>query len=277
MKKKSLLFTIAIGMTYLAISSHSAGPGATGNNRTGAGGSTPNCAGSGCHSANTTSTIVNFILNDTLTGTNINVSGGKYVPGRSYKVTINGFNTASSSRHFGFQAAVTDKASINTGTLLIYDTANTVIRTSPVLVEHKKVITAGSASTMNGVFYWKAPVKGTGSVRFYGTFMVVDSNNATSNDLANNAFRDVDEDLTASINEISASIATSIYPNPCSNVLHIETKANTTFEAQIFGLGGKKILSSKESTIDVSSLNPGFYFLNMSNENGVQTIPFVKQ
>ena len=78
----------------------------------------------------------------------------------------------------------------------------------------------------------------------------------------------IDPSCTASIDEESISNI-YIYPNPVSNILNI--KGNTgELSIIIYNILGKQIMSSKIiNSIDVSSLNTGIYFIELSN--GQQT------
>ena len=91
------------------------------------------------------------------------------------------------------------------------------------------------------------------------------------------------EDCTAGLND--NKVATySIHPNPTKNELFI-TAQNTTenLKIKIFNLEGKLLSNqtlevANQTSIDVSSLTSGIYFLNIEDENGNTTIKkFIKQ
>jgi len=69
----------------------------------------------------------------------------------------------------------------------------------------------------------------------------------------------------------------SVYPNPTSNNLHITLKENTSQNAQIIDLTGRVQMNFKvedaESTIDISNINIGVYFIKI----GTETIKFIKK
>lgn len=62
-----------------------------------------------------------------------------------------------------------------------------------------------------------------------------------------------------------------IFPNPCQNILRIKSHKNTTGILRIYSLSGvlKKeiIINARLTTIDVSILNTGIYFLRMNHED----------
>jgi hypothetical protein len=72
-----------------------------------------------------------------------------------------------------------------------------------------------------------------------------------------------------------------LYPNPTSELLHIETKINEVFKISVFNQLGQEVVKKTElnenKSIDVSNLSKGLYFLNIDSEDGnTQTIKFIK-
>jgi len=59
-----------------------------------------------------------------------------------------------------------------------------------------------------------------------------------------------------------------IYPNPASRSVNVAHKVNEVVE--IFSVGGKLLLSTQNSTIDISGLKRGSYFVRVSNKRGVE-------
>ena len=92
----------------------------------------------------------------------------------------------------------------------------------------------------------------------------------------------VNYNLPTSIDVVS-NTATSlfkIYPNPTSNMLNIDYGQNKFEKANIFDLTGKLMISvsGSLSTINISELPKGIYFINLINENKmIFTKKFVKQ
>ncbi len=64
----------------------------------------------------------------------------------------------------------------------------------------------------------------------------------------------------------------TIYPNPATNELHIETSVNEKFDVQLFDVTGKKvmenILFTNTTNINTSSLYQGMYFVRISDADG---------
>jgi len=61
----------------------------------------------------------------------------------------------------------------------------------------------------------------------------------------------------------------SVYPNPASSVINIGVSKNA-FDIQntsIYSITGQKVLESTQSAIDISSLAPGMYIINVKADN----------
>ena len=75
-------------------------------------------------------------------------------------------------------------------------------------------------------------------------------------------------------------IELSIYPNPTSNLLHIEASQTDVSTVEIFDVQGKRVMQvspANLSEIDVSQLTNGMYFLKVSTSDGELTRKFVKK
>lgn len=82
---------------------------------------------------------------------------------------------------------------------------------------------------------------------------------------------------STSVNKIKEASLVSIYPNPASDVLNISTDKN--IEAfKIVDLKGAVLLEGgKVSSINISTLNAGTYFIEFTLQNGKETVSFIKQ
>lgn len=74
---------------------------------------------------------------------------------------------------------------------------------------------------------------------------------------------------------------TSIYPNPCKDVLFLEKSKNSQLTITISDLSGlllyKTILSSAKSNVDVSNLKKGMYILKAEDSFSSSSYLFIKQ
>jgi hypothetical protein len=77
---------------------------------------------------------------------------------------------------------------------------------------------------------------------------------------------------TVSVNDISVSTKTNIYPNPASETLNIDNHMGGD-KILIFDNFGRKVMESEirglHSKILVSSLNDGLYHLQIFNQSGL--------
>jgi ELWxxDGT repeat protein len=86
---------------------------------------------------------------------------------------------------------------------------------------------------------------------------------------------------TLSNDEFESKNTVTIYPNPVSSILTIETVFSGNYQLKIFNQLGQIVLDEFGNTspnlLDVSNLSKGLYFLNIASENGnSQTIKFIK-
>jgi len=79
-------------------------------------------------------------------------------------------------------------------------------------------------------------------------------------------------------NDIPQSIR--IYPNPCSDIVHIDLKYDNSFSnvITIRDLTGRTILSPETNTneLDISALPPGIYFMNIRRDEITYNTRFCK-
>lgn len=77
------------------------------------------------------------------------------------------------------------------------------------------------------------------------------------------------------INETRTNMA-SIYPNPVSGVLNIQTEEMIN-SVCVFSLSGQLLLKSNDKQVIVEDLVNGIYLITITTENGVTTHRFVKE
>ncbi|MDI1315890.1 T9SS type A sorting domain-containing protein [Flavobacterium sp.] len=84
---------------------------------------------------------------------------------------------------------------------------------------------------------------------------------------------------TLDINENSSKASVVVYPNPTTNYLSIENKNNLELSYEITDTNGKILqndILNRNSHIDVSQLQAGFYFITIRNEFEKTTYKFIK-
>lgn len=282
MNKKILLFSATLGIAYLGFTSYSAGPSAGGLGNVSGSAGVANCSGGSCHPAGSAAKtkasltgIVSLFSNASATAP---VVGG-YVPGTKYWVKLTAENTTPLLK-FGFQASCVSGTTtkVNAGTLAAMPGSNTAVKTGAInVIEHTKALDATSFQYVS-IFEWTAPPAGTGDVTFYVMVNAVNGNGTTSGDEPGVGMTKTFYEKTTSIGEIKNNIASKIYPNPCTNVLSIESASNDKFMATVYDLNGRQVIApSHENNLDVSALAAGVYLLRLNTEDGQQSATFVKQ
>jgi len=124
-------------------------------------------------------------------------------------------------------------------------------------------------------------INNTGSIYVTGSF---DSNSITFDSVAlsNVGYGDVflaKLGIGTGINELSNSLYISIFPNPSTNEITIETPEKATIE--ILNIEGQILktitTAEKQTTIDVSNLSGGVYIIKAKTERGVAVKKFIKE
>ncbi|MDP2422935.1 MAG: T9SS type A sorting domain-containing protein [Bacteroidales bacterium] len=96
-----------------------------------------------------------------------------------------------------------------------------------------------------------------------------------SNDMANPTVPvTVMLSVMVGVNELGENNAVMIYPNPAKDYMHIQANHNL-YDIRLFNLLGQQVvsyrLSDQSSTINISSLVPGMYLLQINTEAGMVT------
>ena len=83
------------------------------------------------------------------------------------------------------------------------------------------------------------------------------------------------------INTVPDNSIVSVYPNPVKDMLYISLKNAGTYNINVKSINGQILVNSsieRSAGIDVSSLAPGMYFLQVFNEKGDnQNIKFIRK
>lgn len=75
------------------------------------------------------------------------------------------------------------------------------------------------------------------------------------------------------------AIGATVYPNPTSGVIKIDTDVEQT-QVQIFNMLGQEVVSTIETgnfSVDITDQKAGIYFVTIKNENGTATSKIVKK
>ena len=70
---------------------------------------------------------------------------------------------------------------------------------------------------------------------------------------------------TASVDDLTAN-SVKMYPNPAKGVVNFTSASNADLDVAVYDLLGKEVLRANavQSQLNISSLNPGMYFVNMT-------------
>ncbi len=281
MKKKHLLFPLALGFAYVVLSSFANGIAGTGpsNDYTGAVSSTT-CAS--CHGGSSTTTTASFTLTDK--ATNQVVTDGKYTPGNTYVVTFKGVNSGTLAK-FGFQAMALTSTNANAGTITATNAA-TAIRTmnsSRKLIEQTSILT-GTASNLSVDFDWTAPAAGTGAVTFHGVVNAVNGANGDNGDKCSPHTTATFAELATGIQELNSNAVVTVFPNPAQQkvTINLEKAASANYQVAIFNLSGQQVMTQQIAaqqnslSFDINSLSVGMYQVVITAGNWTKVVSLVK-
>ncbi|MDR2234316.1 MAG: T9SS type A sorting domain-containing protein [Tannerella sp.] len=88
-------------------------------------------------------------------------------------------------------------------------------------------------------------------------------------------YQDVAAILTAMEDPALSTI--SISPNPTSGQLIIKTEGQHIQRISIYNLSGMKLFTTKSTTLDISHLPEGVYFVQITTETGSVTKKIIKK
>lgn len=255
--KKYISILAFAAVSFLLLNSYSNGApnkasGSPGDNN-------QNCTQSGCH-VGTAQQVANMISTD--------IPSTGWEAGKTYNVTFSISETSISK--FGFEVTAEDAQNKKVGTFTA--TANTKLVSTSDAITHVSGSTSGTGMKA-WTFPWTAPVKGTGTITFYGAGNASDGRGTRTNDLIKlSSHSVVEKDLTSNIASNSNNVKVNVYPNPAINMLNVSGAIDGSFK--IYNLGGLTLLQGNlkkgDNTIDVSSLETGTYFLYSENSFLVQ-------
>ena len=71
------------------------------------------------------------------------------------------------------------------------------------------------------------------------------------------------------------SATLSVYPNPATEYIMVNTETQNFVSVQIFDMAGRNILTSTETVVDLRGLEAGVYFVTVRTENAAKTTKLV--
>ena len=226
----------------------------------------PVCATSGCHGGGQ---INAFTGNISITS---NAANNIYKIYSTYTITYT--VTESGKVRFGFESVVLNSSNNAIGTFTVINSANTysAISSGRRFVGH---VNAGSNKVWT--VKWKAPSTYGGPVTFYAAGNAANGNgNADAGDHIYKSTLILYPAVNAGISEQAAGqIKLSLYPNPASNEVNVETTDAST-SIDLYDINMKHVLSFIpenpsngifKTKINISSLQTGVYFVHVQTKN----------
>lgn len=190
---------------------------------------------------------------------NIPVSG--YVPGQSYTITATATHTGASL--FGFELTAESASSGKVGGLIATNTSENQLLGNGNAITHTAAGTAASGNSRSWTFDWMAPSAGTGDVTFYAAFNAANGNGTSSGDVIYTSTLGVQESVGTGI-AMFKPLSRNIYPNPASDVLHLEgfpVNALIRLYSQDGRMVRESALQEGNTSLNINELRPGLYFL----------------
>jgi len=133
----------------------------------------------------------------------------------------------------------------------------------------------GTSATINGTGAFSISADGTdlasGLILQVG-FTVTGLNANPSNESTLGSVVIVANASTASVND-NIFNAVKMYPNPAKGVVNFSSASNVALDVAVFDMLGKQVLRANavQSQLNISSLNPGMYFVKMTQGSNVST------
>jgi hypothetical protein len=84
---------------------------------------------------------------------------------------------------------------------------------------------------------------------------------------------------TVGVDEESANLQLTAYPNPTTGLINVEYTSQSSVQFDVVNMLGEKVLSqntnnTKNTTVDVSNLTKGIYFLRMTADSKTTSLKF---
>lgn len=197
-----------------------------------------------------------------------------YTPGDTYTILLStpGANTSK----MGFQITAETPAA-KAGSWIITNSSRTQLK-GAAAVTHTAAGTDPMGTPNTWTMDWVAPPAGTGTLNFFAAVNASNADGTNGGDLIYKTQLTVNES-NVGIAEHFETLVGNIYPNPASALISLEAPLNA--EVNVFDNMGRKLMSataqSERLNIDISSLEMGVYYVNISLDGQYATRSFVKR
>lgn len=233
------------------------------------------CNVSGCHTGFPVGTRPGWITS--------NIPGTGYVGGQTYTITATAVSSTSCVR-FGFEISPQTSTGATAGTVVVTNTTNTKLASSPNTRWITHTLTGSSAASTPGTktwsFNWTAPASGTGTVTFYGAFNRANNSGTSLGDSIFTSQLIVPESSTAVFENAGEDFSFSVYPVPAKENLfvYVKSRSNSMAQIELTDISGKIIqkisdVSAPELehtySINTNTLDSGIYFIRLISGSSI--------
>lgn len=219
-----------------------------------------------CHAPSPATTATGWITS------NIPIDG--YTPGSTYTITLS--TPDANTSKMGFQMT-SETPAAKVGAWIITNTSRTQLK-GAATVTHTGPGTDPIGTPNSWTIDWVAPVAGTGTLNFFAAVNASDASGGNGGDLIYVTQLTVNESNVGLAENFDIAIG-NIYPNPATNMIRLD--APTSSEIRIFDNMGRNVMSFTANndalTIDISALNNGIYYMNISLDGQLTSRSFIKR
>lgn len=276
--KHTFLLGISFATVALIALSNASGP-ANNNNGNKTGGPTATGTCTSCHNG-ASGTTANITAKKKSDNTDAN---GKYIPGETYLITLEGNHSSLSLYGFQLTAVKTDNTQGGTWQSLSSDVHTKTVSGINIIEQHHPLSKTSGAFTTT--VEWVAPAAGTGSVGFHGIINAVNGDNQVSGDAVSAPVSLTLAENGVGVKEV-AKQRLSVYPNPVTNMMQVEIPINMIglCNVEIISLEGKAVqhvqlqaLANEKISLPCSQLPNGVYYLSIYSKEAKHSSLFLKQ
>jgi len=219
-----------------------------------------------CHTTSPATTATGWITS------NIPIDG--YTPGSTYTITLS--TPDANTSKMGFQMTAETPAA-KVGAWVITNASRTQLK-GAATVTHTAAGTDPIGTPNTWTIDWVAPVAGTGTLNFFAAVNASNANSSNDGDLIYVTQLTVNESNVGLAENFELAIG-NIYPNPATNMITLEVPVSS--ELRIFDNMGREVMSltanNNKFSIDISALNEGIYYMNISLDGQLASRRFIKR
>lgn len=220
-----------------------------------------------CHTSAATYNAFNLSVEITT-----DIPTGGYALDHRYTITVTQTSTGATEHGFQITAEMTNASKI--GLFSALETVNTTIQNLGGTGTHvANTAPGGDVSTWS--FYWTAPSFDAGAITFYVASITGNKNSVGGHTTVDTEYASKTLVIGGVLGINDAQILNfSMYPNPSDNKVTLQLPSGTNnAQAQVFDYLGKtlilKDITSSNSSLNISNLSSGIYFVRIQSDNKV--------